>query len=133
MVLFINASKDKQLDVFLIRQSKITDKIIRKGDFKVSENLLKAIDKLLRKSKLNIKQLNGIIAVTGPGPFTSIRIGVAVANTLAYALKIPVAGLTNKQGLTNNEKLVKLGLSKLKQAKANKYLLPFYNQEPNTT
>ncbi|MCX6745503.1 MAG: hypothetical protein NTX00_00625, partial [Candidatus Parcubacteria bacterium] len=72
--LFINASKPKQLDVFLIKGNKVFAKNIVKGDFKVSEKLLNSIGKILNKNKLEFKQLNGIIAVSGPGPFTSLRI-----------------------------------------------------------
>ncbi len=133
MILFINTSKDNQLDVFLIKTDHIIARLVIKGNFKVSEKLLKAIDSLLNQNKIKTRQLKGLIVITGPGPFTSIRIGVAVANTLAYALKIPVVGLANRQGLTSEEKLIKLGLSKLKQVKANKYILPFYNKEPNIT
>ena len=58
-----------------------------------SEKLLSAIDDFMKLNKVKIKQLKGIGVVTGPGGFTSVRIGVVCANTLAYALNIPVFGL----------------------------------------
>jgi len=127
--LFINTSKEKELDVFLLNNNKITNKLSIKGDFKVSENLLKLINKLLKKSNLLPDQLKGIIAVSGPGPFTSLRIAAAVANTLAFALKIPVAGIPNKDNLSDQQ-LLKKGL---KEMKIGNYIQPFYNQEPNIT
>ena len=130
-ILFLNASKHKELDVFLIFGTKIIDKISQIGDYKVTEYLLKSIEQILRNNKVKTTDLAGIMAVTGPGPFTSLRITVAVANTLAYSLKIPVVGIQNKQGLTSNDKLVKLGLSKLSTAKVGKYISPFYNRQPN--
>jgi tRNA threonylcarbamoyl adenosine modification protein YeaZ len=132
-ILFLNASKDKELDVFLIRGDKVIDKIKQTGDYKVTEYLLKSIELILKKNKINASDLAGIIAVSGPGAFTSLRITCVVANTLAYSLKIPVIGITNRQGLTNDEKLVKLGLSKITKAKAFKYISPFYDCEPNIT
>src|SRR4030042_689218 len=132
-ILYLNSSKDKELDVFLISGNKIIDKIIQAGDYKVSEYLLKLIEQILRNNKIKLTDLKAIMTITGPGPFTSLRIAVAAANTLAYGLEIPVVGITNKQGLTNNEKLVKLGLSKLSTAKVGKYISPFYNRPPNIT
>ncbi|MBD3360045.1 MAG: tRNA (adenosine(37)-N6)-threonylcarbamoyltransferase complex dimerization subunit type 1 TsaB [Candidatus Buchananbacteria bacterium] len=133
MILFINTSKADRLDVFLIKDNKIFDKIDLVGDHKVSENLLNLISKLLKKNKMKPEQLKGIITVTGPGPFTSLRIAVAVANALAYSLKIPVAGIEMKQKRLTNNQAIKLGLEKLTKAEPLQYIKPFYNKEPNIT
>jgi len=132
-VLYINASKGKELDVFLLHNNKILAKQNVKGDFKVSENLLKLITKLLKQNKVEFKQLNGIIAVSGPGPFTSLRIAAAVANTLAFALQIPVVGIPIKNIKITEAELIKLGIKEIHKAKIGDYIHPFYNQEPNIT
>lgn len=133
LFLFINASKGSELDVFLISGAKAVAKISQAGDYKLTEYLLKLIDQILRQQKVSPRQLKGIIAVTGPGAFTSLRISAAVANALAYSLQIPVVGIIDKEGSADNEKLVKLGLSKLSTAKVAKYISPFYDREPNIT
>ena len=132
MVLFINTSKDNQLDVFLIKKQQVFDSMNLSGDFKVSENLLSLIEKILNKNKLAFKDLKAVIVVSGPGPFTSLRIAVTVANTMAYSLKIPVVGVENEQAVSN-EKLIELGLSLLAKAPAGNLIKPFYNKEPNIT
>jgi tRNA threonylcarbamoyladenosine biosynthesis protein TsaB len=51
-------------------------------------DLLAAVDELVDDPR----SLEGIVVGRGPGSFTSIRIGLAVARSLALSLDIPVAG-----------------------------------------
>jgi tRNA threonylcarbamoyladenosine biosynthesis protein TsaB len=51
-------------------------------------DVLAAIDELVGDPRA----IEGIVVGRGPGSFTSIRIGLAVARTLALALRVPVAG-----------------------------------------
>ena len=50
---------------------------------------------LLTQEKL--KNLTHIAVNVGPGSFTGIRVGLSVARTLAYALNIPILGLSSLQ------------------------------------
>lgn len=54
------------------------------------QNLLVAIKELLDLKHINKRQLTQIEVNTGPGAFTSLRVGVAIANALGYGLKLPV-------------------------------------------
>ncbi|HCM37551.1 MAG: hypothetical protein UV61_C0002G0102 [Candidatus Gottesmanbacteria bacterium GW2011_GWB1_43_11] len=57
-----------------------------------SQNVLPLIEKALQSEKLTLKDLTDIKVHPGPGSFTGVRVGVAVANTLGWTLKIPVNG-----------------------------------------
>lgn len=57
-----------------------------------SQQVLLLIDKILKSQKKKISEITQIEVVTGPGSFTGLRVGVAVANALAFALKISVNG-----------------------------------------
>lgn len=54
---------------------------------KHSENVLKFIDELCQKAKIDVLDVGEIAVVVGPGSFTGLRIGVAIAKALASAKK----------------------------------------------
>lgn len=102
--------------------------------YKQSELLLKTIVSLVKK-----KGLDGVMAVEGPGGFSALRIGIATANALAFSYKIPVVGVKLKKSwlkLEEEEKIEKVwksGIKEFKTAKVGKWLVPFYDKEPNIT
>jgi tRNA threonylcarbamoyladenosine biosynthesis protein TsaB len=55
--------------------------------------IVKKIDELFQSSGLKVEQLDAIVVCTGPGSFTGLRIGLAVAKGMAVALSIPIAGV----------------------------------------
>ncbi|HET8946785.1 MAG TPA: tRNA (adenosine(37)-N6)-threonylcarbamoyltransferase complex dimerization subunit type 1 TsaB [Candidatus Polarisedimenticolia bacterium] len=57
--------------------------------------LLEAIEALLTAAGAGAKDLAGIAVALGPGSFTGVRVGLATAKGLGYALGIPVAGLSS--------------------------------------
>lgn len=57
-----------------------------------SQQALLLIDKILKSQKKKINEISEIEVITGPGSFTGLRVGVAVANVLAFFLQIPVNG-----------------------------------------
>lgn len=58
-----------------------------------SQVILPLIVKCLKENSLKLEDLEEIeVKTTGPS-FTGVRVGVAIANALAWSLKIPVNGL----------------------------------------
>lgn len=54
----------------------------------LSEKLIFEIRKFLKKQRIVLKDIKKIEAAAGPGPFSKVRTGVAVANALAFGLGI---------------------------------------------
>ena len=103
MRLFIDTTKREEVIVKLFNGKKPKDKVVVKQQMG-SQALLPAIVKILKKNKLSFKDLSSVDVATGPGSFTGTRIGVTVANTLGFALKIPVNGKLGKIALPIYEK-----------------------------
>lgn len=61
--------------------------------------LLEDVDALLRQAGARCTDLEGLAVGTGPGSFTSTRIGLAYARGLALALDLPVAGVSTLDAL----------------------------------
>lgn len=55
---------------------------------------LVAIDSLLKQQAVDVSLVTEAFVAIGPGSFTGTRVGVAIANALALALRIPVNGLS---------------------------------------
>ena len=60
-----------------------------------SQRLLPSLDILLKERGKNIRDLEGIVVVLGPGSFTGLRIGLSLAKSLAFTLRIPLIGISS--------------------------------------
>ncbi len=87
--LLINTSS-RLNELIVFRAKKIVTSKRWQSNQNESENILEYIKDLVK----DFNSLGNIIVVTGPGGFTSIRVGVTIANTLAYSLNIKVSGIT---------------------------------------
>lgn len=67
---------------------------MRPLDHRVNDaDVLPVIEEAMRATGWNFADLTHIACVIGPGGFMSLRVGVALANTLMHQLKIPGAGI----------------------------------------
>ncbi len=64
------------------------------------EELLARLDEVLAQVGGHKQDLTGVVVGTGPGSFTGLRIGLATAKTIAYALAIPIVGVSSTRALT---------------------------------
>ncbi len=56
--------------------------------------IMRKISTLMESAGAAPGSLSGIVVCTGPGSFTGLRVGIAVAKGMAVALEIPVAGVS---------------------------------------
>lgn len=87
MRLYINTSDNKKTIVGLGSK-----RLAKPTGASKSQQVLTLINQILKKQKKTLNDITEIEVETGPGSFTGLRVGVAVANALAWALGIPVNG-----------------------------------------
>ena len=71
-----------------------------------ARSLLAATDELLGEAGLAAADLDGLVVGTGPGSFTSIRMGLATARGLGFALALPVAGVSTLLGFAGGDPVI---------------------------
>ncbi len=67
-----------------------------------SEKLMPLIEELMNELELKIQDIDVIAVSEGPGSYTGLRIGAAIAKSLSFAAKIPVAGVPTTKSLAGN-------------------------------
>ena len=84
------------------------------------------IEAILHANNQDWRAISGIIVYKGPGSFTGLRIGITVANTLAYASSIPIVGASGDNWLQD-------GMSALSSGSNEKLILPEYGGQVHIT
>ena len=79
----------------LLKDNELVDSINFINDNNLSEKLLPSIKDIFDRNNINKKELSKIFISIGPGSFTGIRIGVTVAKTIAWALKIDIIPISS--------------------------------------
>jgi tRNA threonylcarbamoyl adenosine modification protein YeaZ len=69
--------------------------------YHASNDILKKIDQLIQKANIKLSDIKGVFVIKGPGSFTGLRVGIAVANQFAHQLKIPIVGLRTDEWWRN--------------------------------
>jgi tRNA threonylcarbamoyladenosine biosynthesis protein TsaB len=71
-----------------------------------ARSVLAAADELVRAAGIGAADLDGLVIGTGPGSFTSIRIGLATGRGLALALGIPAAGVSTLRAFSGGTPVI---------------------------
>jgi tRNA threonylcarbamoyladenosine biosynthesis protein TsaB len=126
MILAIRTDKPES-EIYLLNQEGVEqDKQVWLAHKELSVTILAKTEELIQRNNLNWQNLSGIVVFEGPGSFTGLRIGITVANTIAYANNIPIIAC-------GGDNWILQGLEKLDSQPTDKYAIPEYGGEANIT
>lgn len=109
----------------LVEDNKMTDYEWQSGR-DLAKNIFTYINEALQKQNYNWSDIDGLGIFKGPGSFTGLRIGIAVANTISDTQSIPIVGSIGENW--KNE-----CIEKIIKGDNEKIILPFYGAEANIT
>ena len=92
MYLLLNTSQDDRVSICFSDETRWQQ---RDFLFTDSMNVLRAIESVLEQTKQPLSAVRGVAVVVGKGRFTATRVAVVIGNTLAFALQIPIAAVTD--------------------------------------
>lgn len=90
-IINIDTSNNKKININLNNNGKIIN-LSSESILLRSEAALPLIDKLLKNNNVKLEEINEVTVNLGPGSYTGVRVGAAIANTLGFFLKIPING-----------------------------------------
>ena len=87
----------------LSRDGEVLGQRATRGRSTSAQHLLSDVDGLLSEAGLETTDLETIVVGTGPGTFTGLRIGLATARALGFALQIRVRGVSTLDALLHGD------------------------------
>ena len=102
------------------------------GGRELNSLIIKKLDTTFSHSCECENVVMGIVIAAGPGSFTGLRIGMSVANTIAYVRDVPIVAIPVTKSI---EDLLQKGLKVLKSRGASfgGAVTPHYGSEPHIT
>lgn len=125
LILAIRTDKP-EAELYLFEDTKKVGELKWQAHRELSDTIHLKIQQILNKSSKQLDDLQGLVCFSGPGSFTGLRIGAAVANALAYSLDVPIVGSLGADWL-------KTGVDKLSTGQNDRIVTPEYGSPPNIT
>ena len=108
------------------RLTTVDGEISNNFDWEAGRTLARGLLAFIQEKVGDVKNISGIGIMRGPGSFTGLRIGMAVANTLADGLGVPIVGETGDSWRES-------ALGRLSSGEDDQVILPFYGGDAHIT
>lgn len=98
------------MGIALTKEGMLTGELVTNLQKNHSIRLMPGIDFLMNETSMSPGDLDRIIVSKGPGSYTGIRIGLSTAKAMAWALDVPIIGVSSLEQLAfqgrNSNKLI---------------------------
>jgi tRNA threonylcarbamoyladenosine biosynthesis protein TsaB len=109
-VIIIGLRTDKpEAELYIYDDDKKLAQIKWQAHLKLAETLNAKVEEILDLLSISYLDITGIAIYKGPGSFTGLRIGLSVANALAYSLDIPIVALSGENWLDKSVQALQSG------------------------
>jgi len=130
MILFLAAQDISRMEAGLLNSE---GRLISFQNFSVPpERYLVTVNQFLIDNSVSLESLKKIVVVSGPGSFTSTRIIVTIANSLAFTKSLPIIGVENSTKQCSEDIIREFGLFWAEQ-KTTEFVSPVYDRPPHIT
>ncbi len=126
MILTIRTDKPEAEVGLYFRAGQERQNVSWQAHRQLAETIHKKIDEILKAEDKNWQSITGVVCYAGPGSFTGLRIGVSVANAIAYSIGVPIIS-----GIGDD--WIKLGIENIAIKKNEKTITPIYSSDPHIT
>ncbi|MBR3721969.1 MAG: tRNA (adenosine(37)-N6)-threonylcarbamoyltransferase complex dimerization subunit type 1 TsaB [Selenomonadaceae bacterium] len=99
MLVLALETSSKVSSVAVAEENRLLAEITSESKLTHSKTLVAHIEKVLALANKDKKELDAVAVSLGPGSFTGLRIGLAAAKAIAYALNIKIYGAPTLQSL----------------------------------
>ena len=109
MIILALRTDKPEAELYLFDNAQQLAAIKWQAHLRLAETLNTQIEKILNKSSISYEDINAIAIYKGPGSFTGLRIGMSVANALAYSLNIPIVTKSGESWLEKSIQAIQKG------------------------
>jgi len=79
-----------QTEIAILRDGEVLIEDSWRAEANESDKILPYLRDTLEELNLKFEDIAELFVVKGPGHFTALRVGITIANTLAFLLKVPI-------------------------------------------
>ncbi len=109
MIILALRTDKPEAELHLYANSQQLAAIKWQAHLQLAETLNSKIEEILNKSSISLDDIEALAIYKGPGSFTGLRIGMSVANALAYAQNVPIVARGSDDWLKQSINAIEAG------------------------